>query len=118
MTFTLLITALIIMCCIFANRFSDKFGMPALIIFMTLGMLFGSDGLFKISFENYSLTENVCSSALIFIMFYGGFCTKWKTARPVAAKAVAVSTAGVLITALLTASCSASARRKALLQAR
>lgn len=102
MELILLIAALVILCCIFANRFSDKFGMPALILFMALGMLFGSDGIFKISFENYNLAERVCSTALIFIMFYGGFGTKWKTARPVAGKAVVISTVGVIITALLT----------------
>ena len=65
-------------------------------------MLFGSDGLFQIHFEDYSLAEKICSAALIFIMFYGGFGTKWKTARPIAKQAVLLSTLGVFITAALT----------------
>ena len=98
----LLLIAIILFACVGANRFSDKLGMPVLIIFMALGMLFGSDGLFKISFENYYATEQICTVALIFIMFYGGFGTKWEMAKPVAVKAVLLSTVGVVITALLT----------------
>lgn len=102
MEFMLLLIAAILFSCIVANRFSDHFGMPVLILFMGLGMLFGSDGLFKISFDNYYVTEKVCTIALIFIMFYGGFGTKWEMAKPVAVKAVLLSTIGVIITALMT----------------
>ena len=102
MAIMLLLCCAVILSCIIANRFSNKFGMPALLCFMALGMIFGSDGLFKISFDNYVMTEQLCTFALIFIMFYGGFGTKWQTARPVAAKAVLLSTLGVIVTALLT----------------
>ena len=98
----LLLCCAVILSCIIANRFSSKFGMPALLCFMALGMIFGSDGLFKISFNNYIITEQLCTIALIFIMFYGGFGTKWQTARPVAVKSVLLSTLGVVATALLT----------------
>mgnify|MGYP000798209806 FL=1 len=73
-----------------------------LLIFIVLGMFFGSDGVIRISFENFELAEQICSIALIFIMFYGGFNTKWKTARPVAVKAVLLSTCGVILTAAFT----------------
>lgn len=102
MTIMLLLCCTVILLCIIANRFSNKFGMPALLCFMALGMIFGSDGVFKISFDNYAMTEQLCTVALIFIMFYGGFGTKWKTARPVAVKAALLSTLGVVATAFLT----------------
>ena len=57
MTLGLLLVAVVILLCIGANRVSAKIGMPALLLFMGLGMLFGSDGLFKISFEDYIFTE-------------------------------------------------------------
>ena len=76
-----LIIACIILLCIFAERFSDKFGMPALILFMFLGMILGSDGIFKIPFDDFHLAEDICSIALVFIMFYGGFNTKWSAAK-------------------------------------
>ncbi len=94
--------SVIIFMCILADKFSGKMGMPALILFMGIGMLFGCDGIFKIEFDNFEITEKACSLALSFIMFYGGFNTKWKTAKPVAAKAFMLSTLGVVITAMLT----------------
>lgn len=73
-----------------------------LFAFILLGMLFGSDGIFKIEFENFEFAEQICSVALIFIIFYGGFGTKWATAKKVAAKSLVLSSAGTLLTALLT----------------
>ncbi|MCI9136409.1 MAG: potassium/proton antiporter [Lachnospiraceae bacterium] len=102
MAIMLLLCCAVILSCLIANRFSNKFGMPALLCFMALGMVFGSDGLFKISFDNYAVTEQFCTVSLIFIMFYGGFGTKWQTAKPIAVKATLLSTLGVVITAFLT----------------
>lgn len=73
-----------------------------LFAFILLGMLFGSDGIFKIEFENFEFAEQICSVALVFIIFYGGFGTKWATAKKVAAKSLVLSSAGTLLTALLT----------------
>lgn len=102
MTVLILGIALVILLCVLAEKFSDKFGMPALILFMFVGMLFGSDGIFKIPFDNFEVAENICSIALVFIMFYGGFNTKWSVAKPVAVKAITLSTLGVLLTAGIT----------------
>lgn len=102
MTIVILLVSLVIMLCVLAEKFSDKFGMPALILFMFIGMLFGSDGILKIPFDNFELAEDICSIALIFIMFYGGFNTKWEPAKKVAKKAILLSTLGVVITALIT----------------
>lgn len=76
--------------------------MPALFLFIVLGMLFGSDGIFKIPFSDYEFAEQICSVALIFIMFYGGFGTRWSEARPVAGKSILLSSVGVILTAALT----------------
>ena len=105
MVVVILAMACIIMLCVLAEKFSDKVGMPALIMFMFIGMLFGSDGIFKIPFEDFKLVENVCSVVLIFIMFYGGFNTKWQAAKSVAGRAIALSTLGVVLTAVRTAVC-------------
>ena len=94
--------AIIIMLCIIAEKFSDKFGMPALILFMFIGMIFGCDGIFKIRFDDFYVAETACSLALVFIMFYGGFNTKWSAAKPVAGRAIILSTIGVLATAGIT----------------
>ncbi len=62
-------------------------------------MFFGSDGVVKIPFDNYMFAEEICSVALIFIMFYGGFGTNWASARSVAAKAIVLSSFGTIATA-------------------
>lgn len=103
MTVILLLVAIVILLCVMAEKFSGKFGMPALILFMFIGMLFGSDGIFKIPFHNYKLAENICSVALLFIMFYGGFNLKWTAAKSVAVKSVLLSTIGVAVTTVATA---------------
>ncbi len=105
MVVVILLVACIIILCVLAEKFSDKVGMPALIMFMFIGMLFGSDGILKIPFEDFNLAENICSIALIFIMFYGGFNTKWQAAKSVAGKAITLSTLGVVLTAGITAVC-------------
>lgn len=102
MTWNLLLISSVILLCILLHRISDKIGVPMLLAFIVLGMAFGTDGIVKIPFDDYALAENVCSTALIFIMFYGGFGTSWNEARPVAVKSVLLSTLGVVITAALT----------------
>lgn len=102
-TIGILLISCVILLCVLAEKFSDKFGMPALILFMFIGMLFGSDGILKIPFDNFTLAEQICSIALIFIMYYGGFNTKWQAAKEVAVKSVLMSTVGVVLTAVITA---------------
>jgi len=97
----LIVVASVILICILLNRFSNKAGIPMLLAFIILGMIFGIDGIFKIPFENYRFAEEICSIALIFIMFYGGFGTNWNEAKPVSVKAALLSTAGVVFTAAL-----------------
>ena len=97
----LLITAAVIVLCIALNRISAKIGMPVILAFILIGMFFGSDGVVKIPFDNYSFANDVCSVALIFIMFYGGFGTKWSIAKPIAAKAITLSSLGTVLTAAI-----------------
>ena len=95
----LLLASIVIFACFAANKLTGKLGIPSLLAFIVLGMLFGSDGLFKIEFDDFSFAEQICSAALIFIMFYGGFGTNLKAAKAVAVPAVLLSSAGVIITA-------------------
>ena len=88
MTTYLLITAVVIFACVFLSKVSSRLGIPMLLAFILLGMLFGSDGILKIPFDNYAFAEQICTVALIFIMFYGGFGTNWQQAKAVAGKAV------------------------------
>ena len=99
----LIVVASVLFLCLMAEKLSGKVGMPALILFMGVGMLFGSDGILRIAFDDYGLAQNICLIALCFIMFYGGFNMKWSAARPVAVKAICLSTIGVVVTAFASA---------------
>lgn len=99
MTTYLLVAAIVIFACVICNKISSKLGIPMLLAFILLGMFFGSDGLVKIKFDNYHFAEQICSIALIFIMFYGGFGTKVSEAKPVAVRAVLLSSVGTIMTA-------------------
>lgn len=98
----ILLVSFIIIICVIANQLSHKIGLPSLLLFLIIGMLFGSDGVFKIYFDNFYLSDIICTIALIFIMFYGGFGINIKSAKPVIGKAVVLSTAGVFLTTIIT----------------
>ena len=92
----LLVVAFILFVCIAFQRISGKTGIPGLFIFIVLGMLFGL--IFQKDFE-FSLANDLCSVALIFIMFYGGVGTKWSKAKQVAKQAIVLSSLGTVLTA-------------------
>lgn len=99
-TFVLL-AAVVIAACVLFHKISGKVGIPMLFAFILLGMFFGSDGIFKIPFDDYNFAQQICSIALIFIMFYGGFGTKWSAAKPVAVHSLLLSSLGTVLTAFL-----------------
>lgn len=76
MLFILILCSSVILLAIFSSKFLDALGIPALLFFMCLGMLFGTDGIFKISFADFANTKDIASLALGFIIFYGGFLHK------------------------------------------
>ena len=102
MTSYILLVAAVILLCLSLNKMSNNLGIPMLLAYILLGMMFGTDGILKIPFDNFTIAEQICTVSLIFIMFYGGFGTNWKQAKPVAGKAVLLSTVGVILTAVTT----------------
>ena len=104
MTEYLLLVGVIIAACILLSGFAEKLPVPSLLIFIGLGMLFGENGPLGIIFNDYALSESVCTVCLVFVMFYGGFGTNMRAARPVLARSFVLSSLGVLFTALLVGS--------------
>lgn len=86
---------------VFANKAALKFGVPALLLFLVIGMLAGSEGLGGLYFNNPILTQLIGTIALTLILFSGGLDTDWLTMRPVLVPCLLLSTVGVLLTALL-----------------
>ncbi len=94
------IAGILLLFCVFANRISDRFGIPALLLFLGMGMLAGSDGVGRIEFYDAKLSNHIGTVALIFILFSGGLETKWSEVKPVVYRGTLLSTAGVILTAV------------------
>jgi len=90
--------AVIIFTCIFLNKMSSRIGVPVLLLFIVFGLLYGWAWP-PISMSETKEIEQTCTIALIFIMFYGGFGTNWKSARPVVVESAILATIGVAATA-------------------
>lgn len=86
---------------ILAGKASSRFGIPALLLFLAVGMLSGSDGL-GIEFNNIQVAHAVSTVALCIILFSGGMDTKFDEIRPVISQGVILATVGVLITTFVT----------------
>ncbi|MBP5219043.1 MAG: potassium/proton antiporter [Bacteroidales bacterium] len=93
--------SLIILTCLFLNKISGKIGVPALLLFLLLGMVIqvSETGMGE---NIYWVIRDICTVALIFVMFYGGFGTRWSSAKPVVRDSALLATVGVLLTASLT----------------
>lgn len=98
----LLWVAVLVFVSAISSKLSDRFAIPALLLFLVIGMLVGSEGLGKIYFDNAHLAKSIGIVALIFIIFSGGLDTNWRETKPVLWQGVILSTAGVLLTAIIT----------------
>lgn len=97
----LLIGAVLLFVCIVLSKASSRFGIPTLLIFLLVGMFFGSDGL-GLQFNNVEEAQFIGMIALSIILFTGGMETKYSDISPVVYPGIALSTLGVVFTALLT----------------
>ena len=97
----LLIAAVILFLSIFAGKAGYRFGLPALLLFLGVGMLFGSDGL-GIQFSDPNVAQFIGMLALSIILFSGGMDTSAAEIKPVLGQGIVLATAGVMFTAFLT----------------
>lgn len=99
----LVTTAILFLLAIFASKAAARLGIPALLLFLCLGMLAGSEGIGGIEFDYPRLAQSVGIVALVFILFAAGLKTKWDQIRPVLAPGISLSTVGVVISSVLLA---------------
>lgn len=97
----LLVGAILIFCSILISKTGYRLGIPTLLLFLLVGMGFGSDGL-GLQFHSASDAQFIGMMALSIILFTGGMDTKIQDIRPVMAQGIMLSTLGVLVTTLLT----------------
>lgn len=96
----ILVFSLLCLVAAVSSKLAGRLGVPALVIFILVGILAGSDGPGKIYFDNYYAAQFVGVVALSYILFMGGLSVDIKEVRPVFKKGIALATIGVLITAL------------------
>ena len=94
----LLVWALLLFVAVVAGKLAYKFGAPALLLFLGVGMVFGWN---FISFESFEFTQFIGMLALCIILFSGGMDTKFKEIRPILAPGITLATMGVAMTACL-----------------
>ncbi len=99
----ILLGSLLVLTGILSSLIALRFGAPLLLVFLLVGMLAGEGGPGGIKFDDVGATYTVGSIALALILFDGGLRTRFASLRNVLWPAVMLSTAGVLITTLLTA---------------
>lgn len=95
----LLIGSVLLFISLIAGKTSYKFGVPVLVLFITIGMLAGSEGIGGIVFDNPKSAQFIGIVALNFILFSGGLDTDWKSIRPILWRGMSLSTLGVMLTA-------------------
>lgn len=107
MTFTagniLLVGAILLFVSILISKTGFRYGIPTLLIFLLVGMLFGVDGV-GFQFDNHAATQFIGMVALSIILFAGGMDTKYASIKPVLGAGIVLSTAGVLLTTVITGS--------------
>src|SRR6266568_9584422 len=85
-----------------ASLIAERFRLPALVLFLGLGMAIGSDGIDWIDFEDYELARRIGVITAAAILFEAGLAAGFAEIRPVLRPAVSLATVGTFITAAIT----------------
>ncbi|HOW27533.1 MAG TPA: potassium/proton antiporter [Elusimicrobiota bacterium] len=101
----LILAAIALVASVVLSKVSERLGVPALLLFLGIGMLAGSDGPGGVYFDNARLSQALGTVALVYILFAGGLETDVRSMRAVLKPALSLSTLGVLLTALITGVC-------------
>lgn len=97
----LLVGSVLLFISIIVSRAGYKFGVPVLLLFLGVGMLFGTDG-YGIEFNNQATAQFIGVIALSIILFSGGMDTKFADVKPIIGPGVVLATVGVVLTTLIT----------------
>ena len=97
----LLFASILFFVSLFASKATSRIGVPVLLLFLGVGMFFGSNG-FGSDFIDYNVTQTIGTIALCIILFSGGLDTQYNDIRPVMSQGVILATFGVLLTAFIT----------------
>ncbi len=99
--YVLVAAAALLLASILASRISGRLGVPALLLFLLVGMLAGSEGIGGIEFDDPYVAQLLAVMAFTLILFSGGFDTDVSEIRPVWREGAVLATLGVLLTCLI-----------------
>lgn len=99
----ILLGAVLVMAGILSSLLALRFGAPLLLFFLFIGIAAGESGPGGLRFDDVHTAYLVGSVALALILFDGGLKTRFQAIRAVLAPSMVLATAGVLLTALITA---------------
>lgn len=99
--FVLLIGSFLFFVSMVVGKAGHKFGVPVLLLFLLVGMVFGGDG-FGVRFENIQIAQAIGTVCLTLILFSGGLDTKFREIQHVIKPGVVLATLGVFVTAVIT----------------
>lgn len=98
----LLVGAVVLIAAIIAARLGARLGLPALLLFLALGMVLGDSGI-GIQFDDADLAHALGFAALVIILAEGGITTRWADIKPSFGMATLLATAGTLTSIALMA---------------
>jgi cell volume regulation protein A len=98
----ILITGALLTGGLIASFLAVRARIPALVLFLGLGMAIGSDGTGWIHFDNYEFARTVGIIALALILFEGGLATGFEEIRSVLRPSLSLAFLGTLGTAVVT----------------
>jgi cell volume regulation protein A len=99
--YILVVASIIFLLSVIASKASGRLGVPALLLFLAIGMLAGEEGPGGIAFDDPWLAQTLGIVALAYILFAAGLETEWNRIRRVVGTGLLLSTGSVLLTALL-----------------
>lgn len=105
--FVLLILSFLFFVSIFADKIGYKYGVPALLLFLAVGMFFGSHGMTSLIGMSgveidIEVAQALSTMAMCIILFTGGMETKLSDIKSVLLPGITLATIGVLLTCVIT----------------
>ena len=103
MNYAFLIVGILLTFAILASKLSSFFGTPLLLLFLSIGMLTGEDGIIlHLHYTDYSSAFFIANLMLAVILLDGGLRTSFSMMKNVAAESAVLATVGVILTSGIT----------------
>ena len=90
-TIIVLSVSILMFLSVLVSKTAYRTGLPVLVLFLIIGMLAGSEGVGKISFDSPKMAQFLGIIALCFILYSGGLDTKYQQIKPILWRGITLS---------------------------